>query len=172
MCFRYIIILSKMTPPQDKIYDLSTLKTTVDHWKKSGESVVFTNGCFDILHQGHLDILQYSKSLGHKLVVALNTDASVQKLKGPDRPINNESLRSEIMASLYYVDAVILFGEETPLQVIETIVPDVLVKGGDYKKSEVVGADVIEAHGGEVVIFSYLEGYSTTSLIENIKKNY
>ncbi len=158
-----------MLHPKDKIYTLSELCTLSTRWKNHGEKVVFTNGCFDILHQGHLDLLKYSKAQGDRLIVALNTDTSVKKLKGDSRPINNEELRSEIMASLYYVDAVLLFDEQTPLTLIESLKPDIIVKGGDYKASEVVGADIVINSGGEVKIFSLLQGHSTTDTIKKIK---
>ncbi len=159
-----------MLQPKDKIYNLSDLKPVVDHWKKSGETIVFTNGVFDILHQGHLDLLKFCKTLGHRLLVGLNTDRSVRRLKGEERPIHPESLRSELMASLYYVDGVTLFDEDTPLTVIQTLMPDYLVKGGDYIPADVVGYQILEESGGQVVIFNFLEGHSTTNTIEKIKK--
>ncbi len=159
-----------MISPKEKIYDSDTLRTQTDLWKSNGEQVVFTNGCFDILHEGHLGILQYSRAQGDRLIVALNDDASVRKLKGVNRPVNDEKLRSEIMASLYYVDAVVLFGEDTPLGLIESVQPHIIVKGGDYKPEEVVGAEIVQRNGGKVLIFEYQNGHSTTQIIDRIKK--
>jgi D-beta-D-heptose 7-phosphate kinase/D-beta-D-heptose 1-phosphate adenosyltransferase len=125
--------------------------------------IIFTNGCFDILHIGHIRLFEYSKSLGHKLIVGLNSDNSVKKLKGTNRPINNEKNRKEMLLSIRWVDEVIIFDELTPIELIKKIKPDIIVKGGDYKKEQVVGFEL-----AEVVIFNYLDGYSTTKIIENI----
>lgn len=130
---------------------------------------VFTNGCFDIVHIGHLKYLKEARSLGDKLVVGLNTDKSVAKLKGPSRPINNESHRKEFLEAFECVDEVYLFDEETPLNLIKKIKPNVLVKGGDYKVSEIVGSKEVIASGGEVKTLKFYEGFSTTNLIEKIK---
>lgn len=156
---------------QHKILSWNEGRKAVQDWKDNGEEVVFTNGCFDILHLGHVDYLEKSKELGTKLVVGLNTDASVRKLKGPERPMNNEQARSRIMAALSCVDAVILFGEETPLELISAILPDVLVKGSDYTVENIVGADVVMNNGGTVKTINLVDGYSTTGLINKIKKN-
>jgi D-beta-D-heptose 7-phosphate kinase/D-beta-D-heptose 1-phosphate adenosyltransferase len=125
--------------------------------------IVFTNGCFDILHVGHVKLLQYSKSLGDKLIVGLNSDLSIKKIKGEKRPINNEYDRKILLESLKYVDEVIIFEEDTPIELIKQIKPDIIVKGGDYNPEQVVGKDLCE-----VVIFNYINGYSTTKTIKNI----
>lgn len=138
-------------------------------WRADGLSVVFTNGCFDILHLGHVDYLERAKRLGAKLVVALNTDQSVQRLKGPERPVVNESSRARVMAALQFVDLVVLFDEETPLELIEALKPDILVKGGDYTVETIVGADFVIARGGKVVPLPLVDGYSTTTFVNKIK---
>lgn len=125
--------------------------------------IVFTNGCFDILHVGHIRLLNYAKSLGSVLIVGLNSDASVKKIKGDKRPINNENIRKEMLLALKSVDEVIIFEQQTPIELIKKIKPDIIVKGGDYKPEEVVGFGL-----SEIVIFNYLNGYSTTKIIENI----
>jgi len=142
----------------------------MEAWKKDGLKVVFTNGCFDILHQGHLEILFQSASMGDKLVVALNTDASVKKLKGEQRPVNAQDFRTWMMANLEIVDAVVLFDEDTPAELIEAISPDVLVKGGDYTVEQIAGARHVIDHGGEVKIVPIVPGYSTTGIIAAIQK--
>lgn len=125
---------------------------------------IFTNGCFDIIHVGHVELLNYAKSLGGYLIVGLNSDSSVKKLKGNSRPINKEQDRKKILESLKSVDEVIIFDEETPLNLIKIVNPDIIVKGGDYKKEEVVGNNL-----AEIVIFNFVEGFSTTKTIERIK---
>lgn len=125
--------------------------------------IIFTNGCFDILHLGHIKLLQFCKSLGDKLVVGLNSDNSVRALKGNNRPINNELIRKEMLYAIRWVDQVIIFDEKTPLNLIKQIKPDIIVKGGDYKPEEVIGAEICK-----VIIFDYLNGYSTTQIIKNI----
>jgi D-beta-D-heptose 7-phosphate kinase/D-beta-D-heptose 1-phosphate adenosyltransferase len=137
--------------------------------KASGRKVVFTNGCFDILHHGHIDLIAKAANEGSILIVAVNTDESVKRLKGLDRPINNEQDRALQLASLLCVDAVCLFDEDTPLNLIKLLNPDVLVKGGDYDKSNIVGANEVEANGGKVVVVPFVEGYSTSSVIQKIR---
>ena len=124
---------------------------------------VWTNGCFDILHRGHVELLKFCKELGEKVVVGLNSDASIRKLKGEARPINKEEDRAFILEAMIYVDEVILFDEETPLSLIEKVMPDIIVKGGDYNSDTVVGKDL-----AEVMIFEYLDGYSTTKTLQDI----
>ena len=134
------------------------------------QKIVFTNGCFDIIHKGHADYLSKARSLGDFLVVGLNTDASVKRQnKSPERPVNDEQSRAFVLASMHVVDAVILFDEDTPYELIKAIQPDVLVKGADYKPDEIVGADIVRARGGEVVTIELTEGFSTSRLIEKIK---
>ena len=139
--------------------------------RKRGETVVFTNGCFDLLHAGHIKYLEASRSLGDCLIVGLNTDASVARLKGPDRPILDEAERSEILSALSCVDYVILFDEDTPTSLIETIRPDVLTKGADYAREAVVGGDLVESYGGKVVRIDLVAGKSTTGIIERIAES-
>lgn len=138
------------------------------HWRAVGEKIVFTNGCFDILHAGHIAIFNHCAGLGDRIIVALNSDTSVKKLKGETRPINNENDRALVLASLQNVDAVIIFEEETPLNLITKILPDVLVKGGDYQLHEIVGAKEVIANGGKVEIMPLVAGKSTSNIIEQI----
>lgn len=152
-----------------KIITRSEAQQQIGQWKDNGEEVVFTNGCFDILHLGHVDYLEKSSALGTKLVVGVNTDDSVRRLKGPDRPMNNEIARARILAALACVDAVILFEEDTPLELISDILPDILVKGSDYTVDKIVGADIVLEHGGSVKTINLVDGYSTTGLINKIK---
>jgi rfaE bifunctional protein nucleotidyltransferase chain/domain len=137
--------------------------------RQSGRSVVFTNGVFDILHAGHTTYLDAARALGDVLVLGLNTDESVRRLKGPERPITGELDRATVVAALRSVDHVVLFSDDTPLRLIEMILPDVLVKGGDYTRQTIVGADVVEAHGGRVVTIALVEGRSTTSIINRAR---
>jgi D-beta-D-heptose 7-phosphate kinase/D-beta-D-heptose 1-phosphate adenosyltransferase len=134
-------------------------------WRANGERVVFTNGCFDLLHVGHIKVLEQSRSFGDRLIVAINSDASVSGLKGPTRPIVGERERGRILAALAAVDAVVVFDEPTPLRVIEALRPNVIVKGGDYSEDTVVGAKEVRSWGGRVKIVPIVEGFSTTKLI-------
>ncbi len=155
---------------QSKIYSLPALMQQVARWKFLGKKTVFTNGCFDILHQGHIFSLSQAAKEGDFLIVAINSDASVKRLKSNDRPVNDQSSRSLLLASLVMVDAVIVFDEETPLDLIKTLLPDVLVKGGDYTLEQIVGANEVMEHGGRVVINPIVEGFSTTFIIEKLKQ--
>ena len=155
---------------ENKIYTLESLKKQVENWHNEGHKIVFTNGCFDIVHLGHIDYLEKARNLGSKLVLGLNTDASVQRLKGETRPVVNEYARSRMMAAFEFVDAVVLFDEPTPKELIETVSPDILVKGDDYTVETIVGADFVIGKGGEVKTIPLVKGYSTTSLIEKIKQ--
>ena len=152
--------------PESKIFRANDLLVLRNKWKEEQHKVVFTNGCFDIIHLGHIDYLSKASSLGDKLIVAVNSDESVRLLKGDNRPIQDEICRLIIMASFYFVDAVVLFSEETPFNIINLLKPDILVKGGDYKADSIVGADIVKGYGGKVEIIPFLEGYST-SAIEN-----
>ena len=134
------------------------------------KKVVFTNGCFDILHKGHVTYLQKARKLGDVLVVGINSDASVRRLKGPDRPVNNEKDRAFILGALECVDKVVMFSEDTPEKLIRRIRPDVLVKGGDWKKKDVVGAPFVESYGGTVRLIPFVKGFSTTGLLAKIQK--
>lgn len=155
---------------QQKILTRKQALETITRWKDSGEEVVFTNGCFDIVHLGHVDYLEKARNLGDRLIVAVNEDKSVKKLKGENRPINDENARARVIASFGFVDAVVLFGEETPKELIDELLPDILVKGKDYNISNIVGADVVIEHGGKVETIDLVEGYSTTKIVEKIKK--
>jgi len=141
------------------------------HWRRrvGGGRVVFTNGVFDLLHPGHVDVLVAARALGDALAVGLNTDASVRRLKGPTRPVRSERDRAHVLAALEAVDAVVLFDDDTPLELIRALMPDVLVKGGDYTMESVVGAQDVVAHGGEVVIVPLTPGHSTTGTVERMR---
>lgn len=150
---------------QNKIFDRSTLGNRLAMWRLLSNKIVFTNGCFDILHRGHIEYLSQARDKGNMLVIGLNSDASVKRLKGEGRPVQDETSRALILASLRFVDAVILFDEDTPLDLINFVEPDVLVKGGDYTEDTIVGAKEVKALGGEVVTIPLVEGYSTSSIL-------
>ncbi|MDO7848956.1 D-glycero-beta-D-manno-heptose 1-phosphate adenylyltransferase [Hymenobacter sp. M29] len=152
---------------KDKILTREQLPATVAAWREQGRKVVFTNGCFDLLHLGHVDYLEQARHLGDALVVGLNTDASVGALK-PGRPIQDEDARARILASLAFVDAVVLFGEPTPLALIELVQPDVLVKGDDYAIDGIVGHELVLNRGGQVLTVPLVPGYSTSRIVERI----
>lgn len=156
---------------ENKILDKEALALQLNVWRFKDQSIVFTNGCFDILHAGHIHLLDRCDALGHKLIVGLNTDASVQRLKGPGRPVNSEQHRAIVVAALSMVDAVVFFEEDTPLELIKRIKPDVLAKGGDYSIDRIVGADLVIKNGGKVEIIDFLEGHSTTGLIKSLKQS-
>jgi rfaE bifunctional protein nucleotidyltransferase chain/domain len=155
-----------------KIVSLEEASVLVDKWKLQGETIVFTNGCFDIVHIGHVDYLEKARNLGSKLVLGLNTDHSIRRIKGEKRPIVAENARARIMAALVFVDAVILFEEDTPLRLIQTIKPDILVKGDDYMVENIIGADFVIENGGKVETIPLVKGFSTSNIIEKIKNNY
>ncbi len=156
---------------QHKITTKEELLKTITARRIYGHKIVFTNGCFDILHPGHIRYLSAAKDQGDFLVIGLNSDDSVSRLKGPNRPIQQEDVRAELMAALHVVDAVVIFNEDTPLELISYLKPDVLVKGGDYTIETIVGADVVQQNGGKVEVIPFEEGFSTTNLIETIKAN-
>jgi len=143
----------------------------VEEWKSSGNTIVFTNGCFDILHRGHVEYLKEAKACGDRLVLALNSDHSVQLLKGASRPIQTQEDRAIILDALESVDLVVVFDQETPTEIIRTLLPDILAKGGDYTPKAVVGADIVIDHGGEVRIIPFRSGYSTTEIFEKIRES-
>lgn len=153
---------------EKKIYEPIALEEQIFRWKFLGQKIAFTNGCFDILHKGHIASLSQAAKEADVLVVGLNSDASTKRLKGEGRPVNNEQARATIMASLVIVDAVILFDEDTPLELIKKVMADVIVKGGDYTIDQIVGAKEVMAHGGRVVINPIVEGYSTTGILGKI----
>jgi len=152
-----------------KIIVPENLEKLLKIWRLQSQNIVFTNGCFDLLHLGHLTYLADAKALGDKLIIGLNADASVSRLKGDYRPINDGYSRAMMLASMQFVDAVILFEEDTPLNLITQISPEILVKGGDYELNQIVGHDVVLKQGGQVKIIPFLEGYSSTKIIARIK---
>lgn len=154
-----------------KIMSWAYAQQRVAAWKAAGEAVVFTNGCFDILHFGHLHYLAAAADLGQRLVIGLNSTESVRQLKGAHRPIQDAATRAHILAAFHFVDAVVVFSEETPFLLINTLQPDVLVKGGDYAIADIVGADMVLASGGKVEVLPFVEGYSTTNIEQKIKNN-
>ncbi|MEO6314124.1 MAG: D-glycero-beta-D-manno-heptose 1-phosphate adenylyltransferase [Chitinophagaceae bacterium] len=153
-----------------KIFTLDTLLKEVGRWKFFKKKIAFTNGCFDILHEGHIFSLSQAAKEGDFLVVGINADASTKRLKGPSRPVNNEHSRALLVASLVMVDAVVIFEEDTPLALITAIMPDTIVKGGDYTVEQIVGAKEVIAHGGKVVINPVVQGFSTSLIIEKINR--
>jgi len=155
---------------KSKIKTLPALTKIIARLKIAKQKIVFTNGCFDIIHRGHVNYLQTAKKKGDILVVAINSDASIKRIKGSSRPINPQLDRSEIIAALESVDYITIFNQSTPLEVIKKIKPDVLVKGADWKASDIVGADILKQYGGKIAREKFLDGYSTTKLIEKIAK--
>lgn len=151
-----------------KIVSLPDAIRQVNGLKINGKKVVFTNGCFDLVHLGHIDYLEKARNLGHALVLGLNSDASVSRIKGPDRPISDENSRARLMASLVFVDLVVLFDEPTPLELIKALNPDILTKGDDYSIETIVGSDFVLANGGSVQTVPLVVGYSTSKLIDKI----
>jgi len=152
-----------------KIKHPSDLKKEIEALKAQGKRIVFTNGCFDLLHPGHMRYLYAARQLGDCLVVAVNTDRSVKAIKGANRPIQSQDERAEVLAALSFVDAVVLFDEDNPLKVIRHLVPDVLVKGGDWSEDKIIGADVVKKAGGVVKSLPFVSGYSTSAIIEKIR---
>ena len=152
-----------------KVLDLPKLKHLVAQWRVLKKTVSFTNGCFDILHEGHIASLSQAAKEADYLIVGVNSDASTRRLKGENRPVNNQHARSLVLASLLMIDAVIIFEEDTPLELIKAVLPDVLVKGGDYTIEQIVGAKEVMANGGRVVINPLVDGFSTTKIIEKMK---
>ncbi|MFM8431449.1 MAG: D-glycero-beta-D-manno-heptose 1-phosphate adenylyltransferase [Bacteroidota bacterium] len=161
--------MSNLDILKSKILPLAEIRHTVARLRFKGKKIVFTNGCFDILHLGHVDYLAKAADEGDVLFVGINTDESTTRLKGPSRPINDEIQRSILIASLHFVDHVVLFGEDTPLDLIKSIEPDVLVKGADYQIEKIVGADFVISLGGTVKTIEFLPGYSTTAIVNKIK---
>lgn len=157
---------------ETKIMTLPHVLARVAAWRVTGKSISFTNGCFDILHEGHIFSLSAAAKEADYLIVGVNSDKSVKKLKGPDRPVNNERSRALILANLAVVDAVVVFEEDTPFELISAIMPDVLVKGGDYTVEQIVGSKQVIEAGGRVVINPIVEGFSTTGIIQHIKQSY
>ena len=161
--------MNSLTHIQSKIISIDELKAKLEEWRLSGKRIVFTNGCFDVLHRGHVEYLAQAADMGDILIIGLNTDNSVKRLKGESRPVNDQHARSLLLAALSFVDTVTLFDEDTPFNLIKTVMPDILVKGGDYRIEDIVGHDIVEANGGKVVTIPLTEGYSTTGMIERMK---
>lgn len=153
----------------DKILNSESLEERLNLWRKEGKTIVFSNGCFDILHRGHVEYLSKAADLGDVLVIGLNTDASVKRLKGPTRPVNDEKARAVVLAALEFVDAVIFFEEDAPYNLIKFVQPDVLVKGKDYKAEDIVGYDIVVGKGGRVETIELVDGFSTTKTIEKMR---
>lgn len=153
----------------DKIFTPEALSAELQKWRARGEKIVFTNGCFDLVHLGHVDYLEKARNLGDKLVLGLNTDASIKGLKGEERPLQDELSRARIMAGFLFVDAVVLFSEPTPYNLINLVQPDILVKGDDYSPENIVGADIVMAKGGVVKTIPFVKGYSTSNIVAKIK---
>ena len=156
----------------NKIFTLENLKKQVAAWRVNNKTIAFSNGCFDILHEGHIFSLNQAASEADILIIGVNSDLSVKRLKGPERPINNEISRSIMLSNLAVVDAVVVFEEDMPLTLIQSLMPDVIVKGGDYTIDQIVGSKEVIANGGRVVINPIVEGFSTTGIIAQIKKSY
>ena len=152
-----------------KIAMVPSLISQIKDWKNEGKRIVFTNGVFDLLHLGHITYLAKAAELGDKLIIGLNSDPSVKRLKGESRPVNDQNNRAALLAALFFVDAVVLFEEDTPRELITQLLPDVLVKGADYTVDNIAGAKEVLANGGEVKTISLVEGYSSTSIINKIR---
>ena len=163
--------MSHLNKINSKIFSLDDLKNQVNAWKQAGEEVVFTNGCFDIIHRGHIEVLAQTADLGDRLIIGLNSDTSIQKLKGKNRPIIEEQSRAILLASLEFVDAVVIFSEDTPINLISTLLPDVLAKGGDYEIETIVGHEIVQQNGGKVKLVPFVDGFSSTTIIEKIKNS-
>jgi D-glycero-beta-D-manno-heptose 1-phosphate adenylyltransferase len=157
---------------ESKIFSQENLQNKLAFWKFKDQKIVFTNGCFDLLHLGHVEYLAKAKDLGNILVVGLNSDESVRKLKGPHRPINHQHARALTLAAFFFVDAVVIFEEETPVELIRMVQPDILVKGKDYKEHEIAGNEIVKAKGGRIVTIDLVKGFSSSQLIEKIHKHF
>lgn len=161
--------METLTAIKNKLLSHKDLEAKLRAWRSAQKTIVFTNGCFDILHRGHVEYLAQAADLGDVLVVGLNTDASVKRLKGESRPVNDEQSRALLLSALQFVDAVVLFDDDTPYELIKQVQPDVLVKGNDYKPEEIVGYDIVTAKGGKVLTINLVEGFSTTNIIKRMK---
>lgn len=161
--------MKNITFAAEKIHSLSEMQHIIRGWRLKGKSVAFTNGCFDVLHAGHLLSINEAAQNADYLIIAINSDESIAKIKGTGRPINNENDRALLLSNFTVVDAVVIFGEETPLVTIKALLPDVLVKGGDYTLDQVVGATEVQQNGGKVIINPILKGYSSTATLEKMR---
>lgn len=164
-------MLDKLGVVKSKIVDSKQLKRIITAWRLTNQKIAFTNGCFDILHAGHVISLAGAASFGNRLIVGVNSDASTRRLKGAGRPIQNQDDRALLLAAIHFVDAVIIFEEDTPEKLIQSISPDVLVKGGDYKVAEIAGAQWVLDHGGKVELITYLDNSSSTNIIKKIRES-
>ena len=161
--------MNQISRLKSKILSFSALENQLNKWRKANEKIVFTNGCFDLLHLGHVDYLTKARDFGSRLIVGLNTDASIKRIKGSSRPIKDEQSRVALLAGMAYIDAVVLFDEETPIKLISIIKPDVLVKGGDYEVKDIVGHEIVQSNNGKVCTIDFVDGYSSSALIEKVK---
>lgn len=161
--------MSHLHSIEKKVMDSVALADQIRKWRDQGCKIVFTNGCFDILHLGHVDYLARAADFGDKMIIGLNTDASVSRIKGPTRPINDQRSRAMVLASLGFVSAITFFDEPTPYDLIKLVQPDVLIKGADYKPEEIVGYDIVTARGGSVQTIPFVDGYSTTAIEQRIR---
>jgi rfaE bifunctional protein nucleotidyltransferase chain/domain len=164
--------MSSLSKLSDKIVGRQRLTELLADWSRNHKKIVFTNGCFDLLHLGHVDYLSKAADLGDILVIGLNSDQSVRRIKGNSRPITDEKSRSVLLAAMEFVSAVVIFDEDTPYELIRMVNPDILVKGSDYKPEDVVGHDIVEAKGGKVITIDFLDGYSTSSIEKKILENH
>ena len=155
----------------NKILNKESLEEKLNLWRKEGKTIVFSNGCFDILHRGHVEYLSKAADLGDILIIGLNTDASVKRIKGPSRPVNDEKARAVVLAALEFVDAIMFFEEDTPYNLIKNVQPDVLVKGKDYKAEDIVGYDIVTNKGGKVETIELVEGFSTTNILKHFNQS-
>ncbi|MEX8549130.1 MAG: D-glycero-beta-D-manno-heptose 1-phosphate adenylyltransferase [Mucilaginibacter sp.] len=164
-------MLDKLAVIKKKVLNLDQLQNALVTWRLMSQKIVFTNGCFDILHPGHVISLAGAASFGNRLIVGVNSDASTKRLKGANRPVQNEEGRALLLASMHFIDAVIIFDEDTPEKLIRAVSPDVLVKGGDYRVEDIAGADWVISHGGKVELINYLNNSSSTNIIQKIKES-
>jgi rfaE bifunctional protein nucleotidyltransferase chain/domain len=160
--------MTKLDNIKSKIVDSQQAAKIVQQWQGKGDKVVFTNGCFDLVHRGHVEYMAIAANLGQRLVLGLNTDASVKRLKGDLRPLVDEQSRAILLAAFEFIDLIVLFDEDTPYELIKAVQPDILVKGSDYKPESIVGYDIVTARGGKVETIDFVEGFSTTKLVERI----
>lgn len=161
-------MMTKLDIIKSKIVDRQQAAKIVQQWQTNGDKVVFTNGCFDLVHRGHVEYMAIAANLGQRLVLGLNTDASVKRLKGELRPLVDEQSRAILLSAFEFIDLIVLFDEDTPYELIKAVQPDILVKGSDYKPESIVGYDIVTARGGKVETIDFVEGFSTTKLVERI----
>jgi|SRR6056297_3383494 len=165
-----MVDMDQLAVIQSKILDIEQLERKLAYWNFKNQKIVFSNGCFDVLHRGHIEYLAKASSFGDIFIIGVNTDNSVKRLKGKNRPVQDEYARALVLSSLHFVSAVVYFDEDTPYELIKKVQPDVLIKGSDYKVEEIVGNDIVMQKGGEVKTIDFIPGYSTSSIIEQLKK--